>query len=225
MGENSIMEKIIIYGNGDFAKQIYWYFKSDTSFDVVAFCADKKYISDKKIYGLKVYEFETIEKDFKIDSFKMFVAIGYGNMRAREHMFNKAKNKGYDLVSYVSSKAILSPNIKLGENNAILHGVIIEPNAQIGNNNIIWSSVVVCHDSKIGNHNFIAAGTIIGGFTRIEDLCFIGFNSTILQNLHILNESLIGAKSLQLSNTVNCSKWIGSPSKMVGYHQEGIKIS
>lgn len=60
------MEKIIIYGNGDFAKQIYWYFKSDTSFDVVAFCADKKYISDQEIYGLKVYEFETIEKNFKI---------------------------------------------------------------------------------------------------------------------------------------------------------------
>ena len=54
---------------------------------------------------------EILEKDFKIDSFKMFVAIGYGNMRAREHMFNKAKNKGYDLVSYVSSKAFLSPNI------------------------------------------------------------------------------------------------------------------
>mgnify|MGYP002137381020 CR=1 FL=1 len=44
-----------VYGNGDFAKQIYWYFKSDTSFDVVAFCADKKYISDKEIYGLIVY--------------------------------------------------------------------------------------------------------------------------------------------------------------------------
>lgn len=66
MGENSIMEKIIIYGNGDFAKQIYWYFKSDTSFDVVAFCADKEYINDQEIYGLKVYEFETIEKHFKI---------------------------------------------------------------------------------------------------------------------------------------------------------------
>lgn len=146
-------------------------------------------------------------------------------MRARELMFHKAKNKGYNFVSYISSKAIFSPNIKLGENNAILHGVIIEPNVEIGNNNIIWSSTTVCHDSKIGNHNFIAAGTIIGGFTRIEDLCFIGFNSTIIQNIHILNESLIGAKSLQLSNTIKCSKWIGSPSKIVGYHQEGIKIS
>lgn len=219
------MEKIIIYGNGDFAKQIYWYFINDTNYEVVAFCADKNYINDQEIFGLKVYDFETIEQEFKADRFKIFVAIGYANMRNRELMFNKAKNKGYDLVSYVSSKAILSPNIKLGDNNAILHGVIIEPNVEIGNNNIIWSSTTVCHDSKVGNHNFIAAGTVIGGFSKIENLCFIGFNSTIIQNIHILNESLIGAKSLQLSNTVQSSKWVGSPSKIVGYHQEGIKIS
>lgn len=219
------MEKVIIYGNGDFAKQIYWYFVNDSIYEVVAFCADKKYIKDHYIFGLKVYDFDTIEKFFKIDAFKFFVAIGYRNMRVREHMFNKAKNKGYDFVSYISSKATLSHNIKLGKNNAILHGVVIEPNVHIGNNNIIWSSTTVCHDSKVGNHNFIAAGTIIGGFVKIEDLCFIGFNSTIIQNIHILNESLIGAKSLQITNTVEYSKWIGSPSKNVGFHQEGIKIS
>lgn len=219
------MVAVIIYGNGDFAKQMYCYFESDCSIQVVAFCADKKYIHEKEIYGIKVYDFETIEKEFEVERFKMFVAIGYGNMRAREHMFYKAKIKGYDLISYVSSKAIMSPNISLGENNAILHGVIIEPNVEIGNNNIIWSSTTICHDVKIGHHNFIAAGTVIGGFSKIENLCFIGFNSTIIQNINILNESLIGAKSLQLSNTVTCSKWVGTPSKLVGHHQEGIKIS
>lgn len=219
------MSKIIIYGNGDFAKLMYLYFQSDSGFQVVAFCADKKYIHEREIYGLKVYDFETIEKEFEVERFKMFVAIGYGNMRARERMFYKAKNKGYDLINYVSSTVIMSPNINLGENNAILHGVIIEPNVDIGNNNIIWSSTTICHDGRIGDHNFIAAGTVIGGFSKIDDLCFIGFNSTIIQNIHILNESLIGAKSLQLSNTVACSKWVGSPSKIVGYHQEGIKIS
>ena len=80
-------------------------------------------------------------------------------------------------------------------------------------------------DVFICNQNFFAACVVIGGFTQVQNLCFVGFNSTVIQNLKILDESLIGAHSLQLRNTSQYSQWYGNPSNLIKYHMEkGIEI-
>jgi len=220
------MNKVVIFGIGHLASLLYYYLSNESIYDVVAFCVDKKYLNSKKFNDLPVYAFEDMKKYYNSSEIKIILALGYSCMRSRKNIYDRVINTGFELINYISSKAIVAENVKLGVNNIILAGSILEPNVEIGDNNIIWSSTTICHDVKIGNHNFIAAGTVVGGFTKIENLCFIGFSSTILQNIHILSESLIGAKTLQLKNTVECSKWLGSPSRLIGFHyQEGIKIS
>lgn len=218
-------QKIIIYGCGDFAQQMYWYFSHDSVYEVVGFCVDSQFMVTHKIKGLSVYSFENIEKKFPPSEYKMFVAVGYSKMRNRQQMFQKAKNKGYEFINYISSQAQLAIGTVLGCNNVILSNVVVEPNVCIQDNNIVWSNATICHDVVIGNHNFFAAGVVIGGFTQVQNLCFVGFNSTVIQNLKILDESLIGAHSLQLRNTSQYSQWYGNPSNLIKYHMEkGIEI-
>lgn len=220
------MHKVIIFGIGDLANLLHYYLSNDSVYEVVGFCVNRKYLSLTKFNDLPVYAFEDLKNSYGTSSFKVILALGYSCMRSRKEIYEMVLNSGFELINYISSKAFVAKNVKLGFNNIILQGVVLEPNVEIGDNNIVWSSTTICHDVKVGSHNFIAAGSVIGGFSKIENLCFIGFSSTILHNIHVLNESLIGAKSLQLENTVESSRWVGSPSKLVGFHHhEGIKVS
>ncbi len=217
--------EVVIYGIGTFAKLLYYYFTKDSNYKIVAFCADRIYIKDKNFCNLPLIPFEDLERSYSPEKFKVFVAVGYSNMRARKIMFDKIKSKNYECVNYISSKAIIDSSFTIGENNVILENTVIEPFVKITNNNIIWSSSNICHDVFIDSHSFIAAQTLIGGFSKIKNNCFVGFNSTIIQNIVLENETLVGAKSLVLKNTKSFTKYIGNPAKSVSTHeQEGIKI-
>lgn len=78
------MNKLIIFGIGDFANQLFYYLNNDSSYEVVAFCADKKYIDKTVFNNLPVYAFEEINNFYKTSEVKFLAAIGYSNMRARE---------------------------------------------------------------------------------------------------------------------------------------------
>ena len=50
----------------------------------------------------QLFHLKKIEDKFPIDKFTMFIAIGYSELnKKREKVFNEAKDKGYELLSYV----------------------------------------------------------------------------------------------------------------------------
>jgi sugar O-acyltransferase (sialic acid O-acetyltransferase NeuD family) len=216
---------IVIYGKGDFAKLMYYYFQHDSNYKVAAFCVDKDYIDADNFCDLPLIAFEDTVKKYPPENFKAFVAVGYSNMRVRKTMFDKIKNKGYHCINYISSKSIINDNAVLGENNVVLENTVIEPFVKIGDNNIIWASSNICHNAIIMSHSFIAAQSLIGGFSIIKNNCFLGFASTIVQNIVLEAETLVSAKSLMLKNSEKYSKYLGTPAKKVANHKkDGIKI-
>jgi len=216
---------IIIYGKGDFAKLVYYYLKNDSKYVVCGFCVDEKYLDSEVFCELPLISFESIEKTYPSSSYKIFVAIGYANMRARKIMYMKAKDKGYQFINYISSKAYIDSSVVIGVNNIVLQGSTIEAFVEIGDNNIIWASCNISHNVKIESHSFISTQSLIGGFSEIKNNCFLGFNSTVIDNVIIENETLVGAKTLILKNTQKYTKYIGNPAKKVSTHKNvGIHI-
>lgn len=219
------MKKLIIYGNGDFAKLIAHHFKINRDYKLIAFCADKQFITGTIFNGLPIYSTEEINKISSPEDVEIFVAIGYKSMRAREKMFDKAKSLGFNFASLHSKNAFIDETAIIGKNSVIFPGSQIEPNVKICDNCIIWTSSVICHDSIIAEHSFVAAQSVIGGHTKIGRRCFLGFNSTIIHNVTIGDDCLIGAKSLVTRDIPSNSKCIGIPAKAVDrINPEGIFI-
>jgi len=217
--------KIIIYGNSDFAKLMYYYFSTDSHYEVLAFCVDRAYLKENNLFDIPVVPFETLEELYPPSSYKMFVAVGYRSMRVRKILFEKTKAKGYEHINYISSTVKIDKSHSIGTNNAFLSSVVLEPFVTIGNNNIINTGTIICHHALIDNHCFIGAKSLIGGFTQIKECCFIGFSSTILQKLFIEKETLIGAGSLMNRNSLAYTKYLGIPARMKNtHHKDGIKI-
>jgi len=203
------MSKIVIFGEGKYAEVTYYYLTNDSHHDVETFTADKNYITKKELFGLPVVPFEEIENKYPPTDFKMFVALGYQNLnKLRATKYFEAKDKGYELISYVNSRASNFGDVEIGDNCFILEDAVIQPCSKIGCNVSIWSGNIIGHHAFVGDHCYIAGNVIISGSTTIEPYCYIGVNATIGHEITIGRESFIGAGCLVTKNAGEKSVFI-----------------
>lgn len=208
--------KVILFSTASFAEVAYYYLQKDSPYEVVAFTEDRKYITTNKKFDLPVVAFEEVEKIYPPNEFKMFIAVGYskGN-KLREKKYIEAKEKGYELISYICSKAIVWDNMKIGDNCFIFEANVIQPYSKIGNDVIIWSGNHIGHHTSIGDHCFISSHAVISGHVEIGSYCFIGVNSTFREGLKITSGSIIGAGTLVIKDITEKGIYIGHPASFL----------
>ena len=191
------MSKVVIFGAGKIADEAYFYLTNDSPHEIVAFTVDRAYLTVPEKLGLPVVPFETVQDQYSPSDHKMFVAVGYQELnRFRAQKYAEARAKGYELVSYVSSRASNIGRAEIGDNCFVLEFATIQPCSTIGNDVFIWSGNHVGHHASVGDHCYIAGGVVISGNTKIEPYCFIGVSATLGHEITIGQGSLIGAGSL-----------------------------
>ena len=208
------MSKVIVVGEGKIADEIYHYLMNDSDHVIVAFSADKKYITNKTKFDLPVIPFEKIEITYPPDEYKMLVAIGYQQLnKLRTDKYLEAKKKGYSFISYISSKVSNLGNVNIGENCIILENNTINTTAKIGNNVILWCGNHIGHHSIIEDNCFLAGQVVVSGVTKISAYCFIGVNATIGHQIVIGKKNIIGARTLITKNTEENSVFISQDTE------------
>jgi len=207
-------QKLVIVGEGETAELAYEYFTYDSNYEVVAFSAEKAYIKKDALFGLPIIPFEDVANLYSPKKYKMFVAVSFTELnRVRTKLYKQAKNKGYSLASYVSSKAFVWRNVEIGENCFILENNILQYRVKIGNNVILWSGNHIGHRTTIGDNCFISSHATISGFCEIGENCFIGINSCIAGAVKIAKDCIIGAGAVVLKNTLASLVYVGNPAK------------
>ena len=196
------IKKLIIINSGETGLIAYEYFQYDSEYEVIAFSADKKYITDTEIYGLPVVPFETLEKKYPVNEYEVYVAISSSKLnRNRAKVYNKAKDKGYKCATYISSKAFVWRNVEVGENCFIFESNTLQPFTKIGNNVTLWSGNHIGHNSNIKDNCFISSHCVISGFCEVGESSFLGVNCTIENNTKIAKDNFIGAGVLIQKDT------------------------
>ena len=196
------MKKVVIFGTGELAQRIFFYLK-DSDDQVIAFCANKSKIDKEKLLGLPVIAFENIKETFPPTEFSMFIALAYSEMnKKRTKFFNEAKNKGYELYSFVHPSTKIWDEFEMGENCFILANNVIQPFVKIGNNVLIGSNNLISHNTTIGDNCFITSNVTMGGHITMGKNCFVGLSATINQRIKIGNECVVGAGTI-ISKDIN----------------------
>jgi len=216
---------IVLYGTGVLARYVTKMIEKYDLFKIISYTADEGFISEHMFLGKPLVPFHEVDVLYPPEEFSMLVLIGYKNMRDRERMFLKAKEKGYFLPNCIAGNVTFFDDLELGENNIIYSGAYIGADAGLGNNNIIRPNVYLGHDVTVGDHCYISPGCNIGGGCILEDMSFIGLGSNITNGLKISRENLIGAGSLILKDTEPFGSYFGSPARKKGSHpEEGIRF-
>lgn len=210
------MEKIVLFGNASVACHYYVCLSHDSPYEVAAFTVDRAYIKEDTLLGLPVVPFEDIESIFPPDEYKMLAALGFSKVnRFRAEKYSQAKAKGYELISYVSSRATTWPGLVVGDNCFIGDNAAIGPFVKIGNNVMILPGAVIGHHSVIKDHCFLSAGTVVLGGVTVEPYCVLGANSTIKDLITVAGECIIGAGVTITKNTEERGVYVNRPPELI----------
>ena len=206
---------MIIFGVQDFAQLANFYLQHDSEHEVVAFSVNREYLPDDKSFeGLPVVAFENVEQSYAPADFKFFAPMSPRRMnRLREHIYRQIKEKGYELISYISSKATLFRGTSIGDNCFILEDNTIQPFASIGNNVMLWSGNHIGHHSVIKDHVSFTSHVVLSGHCVVEAFSFFGVNSTIRDGINIAEGSLVGMAAAVTANTEAWGVYKGNPAK------------
>ncbi|MGA3086638.1 MAG: acetyltransferase [Thermodesulfobacteriota bacterium] len=209
------MSKVVIFGSEKLSELAYFYLTNDSPYEVAAFTVNEEFLKDKRFVGLPIVPFEEIERLYPPDKFKMFIAIGYKKLNTiRASKYEEAKSKGYQLISYVSSKAIHWGDTEIGDNCFILENQVIQPFVRIGNDVVLWSGNHFGHNVVIGDHCWISSHVVISGGVSIGPYSFIGVNATIRDNVSIGRECIIGAGAIMLKDAKDREVYIAKPTEL-----------
>lgn len=214
------MAKVVIFGIADFAQLAHYYLTSDSEHEVVAFCVNEAYLPEKPEFdGLPIVAFEQVNTIYPPSEFKFFAPMSHRKMnKLRAEVYQKIKAAGYELISYISSRAYVSNN-KIGENCFILEDNTLQPFTNIGNNVVLWSGNHIGHHGEIKDHVLFTSHVVMSGHCVIESYSFLGVNATLRDNITVAEGSLIAMGSMLTKSTDPWGVYMGAPAK------KGAKLS
>lgn len=205
---------LIIFGSGDIAQLAHYYFTNDSDYEVVAFTVDAAYFKEPEFCGLPVVPFEEVTSAYPPASFDFFVALSYSKLNAvRREKYFAAKELGYKLTSFISSRASVLNDGRIGENCFIFEDNTIQPFVTIGNNVTLWSGNHIGHHSVIHDHTFVASHVVVSGGVEIGEQCFIGVNATLRDHIKVGDRCVIGAGTLLLSDAEPEGVYMGTATE------------
>jgi sugar O-acyltransferase (sialic acid O-acetyltransferase NeuD family) len=189
--------KIAIFGKGDLAYE----FSSSSNFDLNNTIFIDKDLDDN-------LDYEKLKSASKI-----YIAISDSFLR--ESIFERLKNHNLKPDSYISNKAFISKNVKIGAGSIIQPNCIISNNVTIGNLVFINFSCIIGHDVFINDYSSMMPSVNIGGHASIGKNVFMGTSSTILPNKKIVDNVKIGAGSVLISSARKEGTYFGNPASRI----------
>ena len=219
------MAKLVIFGAGDIARLAHFYFTRDSEHSVAAFAVDKAFRKDDGFEGLPLVDFEDVTGQYPPAEYSMFVAVSYANMnRVRAEKYAQAKEKGYTLASYVSSRCTWLTEHPHGDNCFVLEDNTVQPFVKIGSDVTLWSGNHIGHDAVIDDHTFVSSHVVISGRVHVGSYCFLGVNSTIRNAITIADETLVGAGAIIMADTKPKSVFVPERTAVFPRTSDKVKI-
>ena len=215
---------VIIFGMRDLAQLAHYYLTNDSPHRVVAFAVNKAFRTSNEYLGLPLVDFESVEDQYSPSDFGFLAPMTATEINhERERVYNEIKQKGYNCISYISSKATVFDN-QIGENCFILEDNTIQPFTTIGNNVVLWSGNHIGHHGSIADHCFFTSHVVMSGHCTIATHCFFGVNSSLRDGLNIARGTVVSMGANLVSDSEEWGVYIGNPAKKIVKTSKEIKL-
>lgn len=210
-------ERVVIVGTGETAAVAFEYFRYDTQHEVVAFSAEAPFIKADSCYGLPLVPLEELANAYPPAAHRAFVAVALVQLnRVRRRLYHAVKAVGFDCVSYVSSHAMVTPNVTIGENSFVQEHATLQYGARVGENVFLGSGTYVGYKSVVEDDCYVGPHVTVADFCRIGRASFLGANSCVAEGRLVAEDCIVGAGTVILKDTVTRQVYLGNPARCVG---------
>jgi sugar O-acyltransferase (sialic acid O-acetyltransferase NeuD family) len=205
---------VVIFGCAEHTSLAWYVLTHDSQHKVKGFTVNKSYCTEKTFHDLPLVPFEELERTFPPDEVALLIPLGARDMNGlRKARYLEAKERGYRFISYISTRASVWPDLKIGENCMIFDGAAVQPFAEIGNNCSIRSGALIAHHTVLKDHCFVAAHAVVAGGCSVGECSFLGLNSTIRDGIKIAPRCFIAAGAVVTRDTGENGLYMGVPAK------------
>ncbi len=195
------MKKVYLFGAGGHAKVIIDILQLN-DITVEELYDDNKTIKD--FMGIPVSQ-----------EIKSPLIISIGNNSIRKKIATDLNEVTYDKA--ISTNAVISRNVSIGDGTVIVQGSIIQSCSQIGKHVIINTAATVDHDCNIHDFVHIAPGVNLCGGVEVGEGTLIGAGSTVIPGIKIGQWCIIGAGSVITNDIPDNVVAAGVPCKVIKY--------
>lgn len=214
-GRYDTEKPVVVFGTQGLSQLTAYVLTHDSPFDVMGYVVDQSYLATSQSPDdLPLFAFESLPDQLSPDEYQLIIPLGYTQINGiRRARCEAAQAIGYSLISYVSSKACVWPNLQMGHNSLIFEHTVIQPYARIGDNCVIRSSVHISHHVCINDHCFVAAGVVTGGGVSLGEQSFVGLGAIVRDGVTLAQKTFVGAGAVVLADTEPNGLYVGSPAK------------
>ena len=214
MNKNHKTQQVIIYGDSDFAEQVYYQLETDGRYKILAFTVDESKFEKNTFIGLPVIPFQQLSNHYSTNEVHIFPAIGYSKLNTiREIVVSQIKQAGYKLLTYISKLAFIGANTQIGEGCLICEFVSIGIHTELGKAIVILPNSRIGHYNNIGDFCYFSNSVCTGGRVTFRRNSFIGLHATIRNSITIEEFNVIGTASNVVKSTDPYGIYVGNPAK------------
>lgn len=202
------MKKLVIIGAGGHGKVCAEIAHTMHIWEEILFL-DDEYPNKKKCLDFQIVGKINDYKNFK--NLDFFVAIG--NNEVRKNITELLEKDFLNIVKLVHPSASISKYCKIGRGTSVHQYVVINTEVTIGRGCIVNTSSIVDHESLISDFVHISPGVNLAGRTVVGSGSWIGIGATVINNVSVSENVIIGAHSLVISDIDVEGIYYGVPSK------------
>lgn len=207
------MLNLIIIGARGWGREVLW---AARSFETEGLIRIKGFLDDNPhaLDGLRG-DFPPIlgpVEDYQVQPDDIFF-VALGDQVQRHKYYNIIKEKGGKFGTYISPKATISPNARIGEGCFIEEYVSISDNAEVSEQTVVQRMSTLGHDVKVGSFSTIGANVFCGGYAEVGNFTTINVSSTILRHVKVGSHAVVGAGSVVIKGVKDEEHVFGNPAK------------
>ena len=205
---------LAIIGSGHLGQQIAHYAIADNHYKKVVFFDDssnESYSNGIKIIGNS----DAIEMEFEKKSFdEILIGIGYKHLKVRKQLFERFIEK-IPFGKIIHSTSWVDKTATIKEGGVIYPCCCIDAQVVVDQNTLLNISCSVAHDTHIGKHCFLSPRVALAGFVAINEMCILGINATVIDNITLVSNTQIGGGAVVIKNIEHSGLYVGNPTKFI----------
>lgn len=143
------------------------------------------------------------------------ICLGEQFFDDRARITKELTNQGAKFVSIVSRHAHVSFTARVEPGAILFPNAYIGAGARVGSCSTLWTGALVEHDCLIGENVEIAPRAVLAGRSRICEASFIGVSSTVLPDVSVGPNALVGAGSVVIHDVPPYTVVAGNPARVL----------
>jgi sugar O-acyltransferase (sialic acid O-acetyltransferase NeuD family) len=210
-----MMVKVIGLGAGGHAKVVIEILSLNQEVEVVGLLDPRENLWGTSVAGVPVLGGDPMFNEMYENGIRhIFIGVGaVGNTRPRQRLYELIRSSGFQAVSAIDRRAIISSSAEVGSGATIMPGVIINAEVRLGENVIVNSGAIIEHDCEIGDHVHVATGARLAGTVRVAAGAHIGVGATVKQCINIGKDAIVGAGAVVVNDVAAGTTVVGVPAR------------